>query len=285
MQLALGRGNVQPDVWIPSESLWSDRFNEVAAKHKQRPISVARSLTLSPLVLIAHSDKAAGLRKRFPNRSIPSWDALRSVVMKDAAGHFGLTDPQKSGSGAITRLFMAREWCNRNGVAWTPAAMSNPKMWKWMNGFEDNVASYARLSGDMAKELAIGNSNRYWMAIAYESDALSWIARGKAVEVYYLPRTAYADHPYCNIERPGLTPEVRKARTQFEQFLRGKKMQTLLLQSGFRPTEIGMDDVVNSPFKQANVRARGVRTGGFRVDERINYRILNALNVNWGNRS
>lgn len=273
-----------PDIWIPGETLWSDRFNQVAGKFRQHSISVARSLAVSPLVLIARGDHASVLRKRFPNHTISSWDALRRAVAVDAPNHFGLTDPQRSGSGALVRLFMAREWCERNHVAWNKAATSDARLWKWMAGFEDNVPGNAALTGDMVKELVMGNSDRFWWGVGYESDALGWMKRGKSLEIFYLPRTALAQHPFCLLERAGMTPAVRRARSDFESFLRSRAMQSALLQNGFRPTEIGLNDIPNNPFARADFRAKGLRASGFRIDERINYDMLNALNVQWKSR-
>ena len=270
-----------PDIWIPGETLWSDRFNQVAGKFRQHSISVARSLAVSPLVLIARGDHASILRKRFPNHTISSWDALRRAVASDAPDHFGLTDPQRSGSGALVRLFMAREWCERNHVACNKAATSDARLWKWMAGFEDNVPGNAALTGDMVKELVMGNSDRFWWGVGYESDALGWMKRGKSLEIFYLPRTALAQHPFCLLERAAMTPAVRRARSDFESFLRSRAMQSALLQNGFRPTEIGLNDIPNNPFARADFRAKGLRASGFRIDERINYDMLNALNVQW----
>ena len=270
-----------PDIWIPGETLWSDRFNQVAGKFRRPSISVARSLAVSPLVLIARGDHASALKKRFPKRTVSSWDALRRAVAADAPNHFGLTDPQRSGSGALVRLFMAREWCERNGVAWNKAATSDARLWKWMSGFEDNVPGNAALTGDMIKELVMGNSDRFWWGIGYESDALGWMKRGKSLEIFYLPRTALAQHPFCLLERPDMTPEVRRARSDFEMFLRSRAGQNALLQSGFRPTEIRLSDIPNNPFSRADFRAKGLRAGNFRIDQRINYDALNALNVQW----
>jgi hypothetical protein len=285
MQDALGQRGTPPDVWIPSESLWSDRYNEVAQTNQRQVIKVARSVALSPMVLVARSEHADILRQRFPNRLIPSWEALRSAVAGGARGHFGLTNPEVSGSGAIARLFMAREWCDRNGVTWGPEAVKNPGLWRWMSSFEDNVPGYAKLAGDMVKDLALGTADRYWWAIAYESDALHWMQQKKPLEVFYLPRTNYADHPYCYVERAGIDGGSAQARVLFERFLRSPQMQTVLLQSGFRPTEVEpTSGGAANPFNNAAFKAKGVRIKGFRVDDRINYKILNSLNVQWSNR-
>lgn len=272
------------DIWIPSESLWSDRFNAVAAQYRQRPLAGSRSLALSPLILVVRSDRAQSLRRRFPNRIISSWSGLREAIARDANGHFGLADPQKSGSGALARYFMAREWCAKNGVAWDAKGVKNEALWKWLGTVENNVPSYARLTGEMAKDLALGNANRYWWAIVYESDAMGWIKRGQNVEVFYLPQTAYADHPFCAPERTQMSPEIRQARGAFETYLRSDLGQKVLLQNGFRPAEISLSKVPNNPFNQPLYKRRGVRTDGFRVDERINYRTLNSLTAQWGER-
>ncbi len=285
MHHTLQNSAAPPDVWIPSESLWRRQYDEVASQHKKQRIAVARPLLLSPTVLVARSDRAAELRRRFPNRMIPTWEALRAAVIEGAPNHFGLTDPQKSGSGAIVRMFMAREWCERNNIEWSADALARPALWKWMKGFEDNVPGYAGLAGDMVKDLALGTADRYWWAIAYESDALRWMSQKKAVEIFYLPRTNYADHPFCYIERPNMEPQSAQARARFDSFLRGPQMQKALLQNGFRPTEIEIaSKVEGNPFASADYKARGLRVSGFRTDDKINYRILNGLNVQWSKR-
>jgi len=282
---AILSGSMPADVWIPAESLWSDRFNQVVGQYKKvRPISIARSVALSPAVLIARSDRAAALRRRFPNGVISSWSALRQAVAKDAPSHFGLTDPTYSGAGAIARYFMAREWCRANRVPWDKNAARNPQLWQWLRGFEDNVPASARLSADMTKELALGTADRYWWAIAYESEAIAWLQKGKKLDIFYLPQTTYADHPLCAIEREG--EKNSGARAVFEQFLRAEAMQKTLLQTGLRPTEIEVGTVVpNNPFTDAGFRARGLKQSGFPTDSRINYDILNALNAAWSSRS
>jgi len=281
---AILSGALPADIWIPAESLWSDRFNQVAGGKKIRPISLARSIALSPAVLIARSDRSASLRKRFPGGVISSWSALREAVARDAPSHFGLTDPTYSGAGAIARYFMAREWCRANRVPWDKNAARNPRLGQWLSGFENNVPASARLSADMVKELALGTADRYWWAIGYESEAVSWLQKGKNLDVFYLPQTTYADHPLCAIEREG--EKQNGARSVFEAFLRSDAMQKALLQTGLRPTEIEITSAVpGNPFTDANYRARGLKQSGFPTDSRINYAILNALNAAWSTRS
>ena len=289
MQIALStstrsNANTGSDIWIPSETLWSDRFNSVAAARGQRPLVGTRALALSPLVLMVRSDRAQPLRRRFPNRMISSWSELREAVSRDAAGHFGLTDPQKSGSGALARYFMAREWSRKNNVSWDAKGVKDARLWLWMNEVENNVPSYARLTSEMAKDLALGNADRYWWAVVYESDALGWMKRNQNIEVFYLPQTAYADHPFCAPDQPQMTSKMRNARDAFERYLRSAPAQKLLAQNGFRPTEIALSQVPNNLFTRPDFQKRGVRASGFRVDERINYRILNALTAQWQQR-
>lgn len=151
-----------------------------------------------------------------------------------------------------------------------------------MRGFEDNVPGSPRLAGDMVKDLALGTADRYWWAIAYESDALRWMLRQKPVEVWYLPRSNYADHPFCNLDNRNSQAQSGAARGAFERFLRSPSMQNLLLQNGFRPTETEVSSAIKgNPFNNPQFKTRGLRLKGFRVDDRINYPILNALNVEW----
>jgi hypothetical protein len=286
MQDALGQRGTPPDVWIPSETLWSDRYNEVAQTNKRQVIKVARSMALSPMVLVARSEHAGILRQRFPNRLIPSWEALRSAVASGARGHFGLTNPQVSGSGAIARLFMAREWCERNGVAWGPEAVKNPDLWRWMSSFEDNVPGYAKLAGDMVKRPGLGH--RRPLLVGHRLRKVmrcTGCSKRSRLRSFTCPRTNYADHPFCYVERPGIDGGAAQARVLFERFLRSPQMQNVLLQSGFRPTEVEVTSGgASNPFNNAGFKSRGVRVKGFRVDDRINYKLLNSLNVQWGNR-
>lgn len=282
MRAALGRDGMGVDVWIPSESLWSERYNQVAGKYKQRAITVANPIGLSPIVLVARADRAGALLAQFPNHNIPSWQALRDAVQTHVPGHFGLTDPDTSGSGATARYFMAREWCLKNKVAWNAQAAQNPQLWAWMQGFESNIPAHSRATGDMMKDMVLGNSGRYWWALAYESDALYWLSQGKTLEIFYLPRTNYADHPFCHINRSNAGNQVSSARVRFEKFLRSDAMQRTLLRSGFRPTEIALSShPKDNPFKQASFTRHGARVSGFKLDEKVNDAVLSSLNAGW----
>lgn len=280
MSALLDPKTAPPAAWIPSETLWSDRYNKVAGKSGRPPIRVARPLALSPLVLLARGDQAKTLRQKFPTHSIASWQALQSAVQSSAAGHFGLTDPIKSASGGIARLFMAQEWCAKNGVECNEKTLADPRLWKWLSNFENAVPSYGKLTGDMAKTLALGTADRYWWALVYESDAISWMKQKKDLEVFYLPVSNFADHPFCRL---GASDAGK--RDEFEKFLRAPSMQKALLESGFRPADSELSTGgADNPFGSADLKKRGLKVKGFRIDDRINYRLLNALNAQWAKR-
>ena len=274
-------GAAAADVWIPSETVWSNRFNEVAASFKRRAISAGAGLALSPLVLVARSDRAQPLRAKFPSRLIPSWAALKQAVARDCKLHFGMTDPENSGAGALVRTAMAREWCKANKLPFVRARMNDTKLWSWLDGFESNVPQY-KMAGDMVTDLARGTSGQYWWALAYESEAIYWMGQGKPLEVFHLPETFYADHPFCRTERAGTTPAQSAAAARFEKFLRSTPIQQAFLQSGFRAPEIDLSSKVKSnPFQSRDYAARGVRTDGFPVGGRLDYRTVNALVGAW----
>ena len=281
MQAALRPNAALPAAWIPTEALWSDRFNRLAAQNKQPVIGATRALALSPLVLIARDDHADALKRAFPEHKIASWDALRSAIPVGASHHFGLTNPHLSGAGALSRWFMAREWSANRNLSWNKKTASDARLWQWMSGFEDNVPDNAASTGDMVQDLVLGNSDRYWWAIAYESDAIKWLRAGKPIQVFYLPQTAFAEHPFCTFERADSSTRNRRARTAFEAFLRSRPMQIALAQNGFRPTEIRLADVPHNPFARRDWRARGLRENGFRIDQRLNTDVLDALVKAW----
>jgi hypothetical protein len=284
MTLALS-GSSPVDLWIPAESIWSDRYNQVADSRKAKLIGSARSIALSPCVLVARSDRAAALHKAFPSGVIPSYEALRAAVVRGAAGHFGLTDPTASGAGATARYFMASEWARAHKQPFDKKSVEGAALWQWMSGFEKNLGGSAKLTGDMVKDLALGTADRYWWAIAYESDAIAWINKGKKLDVFYLPLTTYADHPICYIDRSSTSPATTQARAAYEQFLRSVPMQKVLLQNGLRPTEIELTTAVeNNPFTGESYKARGIKASGFQANGHINYQVLNALNSAWNKR-
>jgi hypothetical protein len=285
MNYVLSSGASGPDVWIPSEAVWSSRYNEVAPKFKRRAISSPSAIAPTPLVLVARADRAGPLRVAFPSRKIPSWDALRQQVAKNCASHFGMTSPEESGGGALVRYVMAREWCESNKVAPTPAAMADERMWKWLSSFENNVPQF-KSAGDMVKDLALGTTGQYWWALAYESDAISYMGQGKPLEIFYLPSTFYADHPFCRLDRGGRARPQDAAAARFEQFLASPPMQQAILQAGYRAPEIDLAaKVENNPFQGKNYAARGVRVSGFNVGRRLDYAAANALAANWKSRN
>lgn len=283
MSRLLASGVQQPDVWIPSEAMWSNRYNQVASQKGRRSIASSNPLALSPLVLVARSDRAATLRAKFPDRVIDSWSALRAQVLINCAKRFGMTDPQRSGDGALVRYSMTREWCEQNKVPWNRAA-ANPALWKWLSGFEENVSGYSSTDA-MVKDMALGTTGRYWWCLAYESQAIDWMKRGKNLDVFYLPGTYYADHPFCHIERAGASREIGIARNRFEKFLHSEPVQTSMLQSGFRPNEIDLQTAVEgNPFKTKALADRGVRARGFEVGAKLDYRTINNLTAQWAQR-
>lgn len=284
LQRALGSGGQMPDAWIPSSSLWADIYNSQASKSKRETINADQSVAQTPMVLIARRERAGVLRQRFPNNQITSWEALRSAVSSGARGHLGLTDPQKAATGALARFSMAREWGASRGM--TPAqAAKNANFWKWMASFEENSPAAAAQTGAMVKDLVLGTTGRYWWGIAYESDALEWMSQGKPLEIYYLPRTTLANHPFCAIERVGAPLEVAQGRASFEKYLRSTTMQKELLTSGFRPTEVSLTTKTKgNPFLNSNFRSRGARTGNLPRDERPNASGVQVIMSEWGKR-
>jgi ABC-type Fe3+ transport system substrate-binding protein len=284
LRRALGSGGQMPDAWIPSDSLWADRYNALAPSFKRSSIVSDQSIAQTPIVLVARSDRAAELRRRFPDHVISSWSALRDAVAKGAQGHLGLTDPQKAASGALARVSMAREWGESHNMSATQAA-GDKGFWGWMAGFEDNAPAAPPQTGAMVKDLVQGTSGRFWWGIAYESDALEWMNQGKALEIYYLPRTTISDHPFCHIDRVGAPSGVAQGRASFEKFLRSTDLQKKLLVSGFRPIEVSLKSKVkDNPFLNPKLRESGARAENLPRAERINNASLEIIAKEWGRR-
>ena len=281
MQRALGKSGDQIDGWIPASASYAQRYNELAPAAKRPTLQIGDSLAQTPMVLVAQSSQAAALRRAFPDHKIGSWAQLRAVVMQEASGHFGLTDPRQSLTGAVARYSMAREWGANNGQS-APQAAKNPQFWKWMSGFEENISSSAVSPDAMVKDMVLGTTGRYFWAVAYESDALAWIGQGKSLELFYLPRTTLADHPFCPVERVGAPVEVAGGRAAFVNYLKSDGAQKMLLQSGFRPTEISPSTAVEkNPFVTKSARNKGVQLQGLPRDERFNIGALNAIQKQW----
>ncbi len=273
-----------PDVWIPSESLWSERYNQAAAQAKVTPINSDAQLALTPIVLVVRSDHASILRADYSNHKISSWAALQNLVRTQSANHFGLSSPQQSGAGALVRYLMAREWCIKNKVPFNAKSMGDARLWQWLSGFESNVPAW-KMPGDMLQDLALGTTGQFWWTLAYESDAISWIGKGQKIEIFYLPATYYAEHPFCHIERPDDTRAIATARVRFESFLHSPPMQTALLQNGLRAPGIDIKSAVaGNPFIDKGYEARGVRAGGITLGPRVDKRVLSALTAQWAKR-
>lgn len=281
IQRALGKSGDQIDGWIPTSAGYAQYYNQLAPAAKRPLLQIGDSLAQTPIVLVARSDKAAALKAAFPDHKIGSWAALRDVVMKSAGGHFGLSDPRQSLTGAAARYSMAREWGQSKGESPLDAA-KDPTFWKWMAGFEENGPSSVATPDAMIKDMVLGTTGRYYWAVAYESEALDWIGQGKALEVYYLPRTALADHPFCAVERVGAPLEIAGGRAAFIAYLRSDAAQKALLQSGFRPTEISLSTVVEkNPFTAATAKSSGVQIQGLPRDERFNVAALGTIQQQW----
>ncbi len=281
---ALGAPSGAPDAWIPTDNSWIELYNRRARSLKRQPLAAEASLAQSPMILMARTERAGELRRLFPNHQITSWNALRGAVAHGAAGHLGLSDPQKTESGALARVSMAREWGARSGIAPAQAA-KNADFWRWMSGFEDNSPSASARTADMVKDMAQGTTGRFWWVVAYESDALQGMGAGKALEIFYLPRTTLASHPFCAVERVGAPSDVAAGRANFERFLRSDASQKAFLNDGFRPTEINLKTKTEAnPFLRAAFRARGARIDGLPVEERSNSAATEIIAQEWGRR-
>ena len=284
LRQVLGAKKNAPDVWIPSEAMWSERYNRAAAKAKVAPINSDTQLALSPLILAVRSDHAAALGADYPNHKIDSWAALQNRIKTSSSNHFGLSDPQKSGAGALVRYLMAREWCAKNKVPFNANAMSDARLWQWLSGFESNVPEW-KMPGETLQDLALATTGQFWWTLAYESDAIAWIGKGKKIEIFYLPATYYAEYPFCHIERPDDSRAIATARVRFESFLHSPPMQATLLQNGFRAPGIDLKSAVaGNPFIDKGYEARGVRAGGVVPGPRVDNRILDALTAQWAKR-
>ena len=281
MQRALGKNGDAIDGWIPVSASYAQRYNELAPAAKRPVLQIGDSLAQTPMVLVARADKAGTLRAAFPDHKIGTWAALRDVVMKNAPGRFGLSDPSQSVPGALARYSMAREWGEANNKL-AQSAAKDAKFWQWMAGFEENIPSGAVSPDAMVKDMVLGTTGRYWWAVSYESDALDWLSQGKPLELFYLPRTALADHPFCAVERVGAPVEVAAGRAAFVSYLKSEGAQKTLLQSGFRPTEISPSTAIEkNPFISVSARAQGVQLQGLPRDERFNVGALSAIQKQW----
>ena len=281
MQRALGKTGEQIDGWVPANASYAQRYNELAPAAKRPTLQIGDSLAQTPMVLVARSDKASALLRAFPDHKIGTWTALRTAVMQDARGRFGLSDPRQSLPGSIARFSMAREWGEAQNKS-AESAARDAGFWKWMAGFEENIPSGAVAPEAMVKDMVLGTTGRYWWAVSYESDALKWLGQGKALELFYLPRTALADHPFCAVERVGASLEVAAGRAAFVDYMKSNGAQKELLQSGFRPTEISPSTASNkNPFTAQNARARGVQLQGLPRDERFNVGALGTIQKQW----
>ncbi len=283
LRRALNGGETAPDAWIPASDSAIEAYNSQASRLKRQPLSAGDSLARTPIVLIARSDHAGELRRRFPDHEIGSWSALHDAVNAGARDHFGMSDPQKTSVGALTRFSMAREWSDSNGG--TPlAASKSDSFWKWMNGFESNSPSAYASMGDLVNDLSQDSASRIWWGLGYESDALQAMNRGEAVEVYYLPRTVLADHPFCDVERVGAGVEVSVARKSFERFLRSDDGQKALLLAGMRPSNLSLQTrVKGNPFTNTTFQAKGLHLALGR-DERDGTSTLPTLLGAWAKR-
>lgn len=278
---ALSGGESAPDAWIPASVSSVDAYNAVASSSKSQ--TTVELLAKTPVVLIARADHAGQLHRLFPDHQIPSWSALRSAVVADARGHFGLSDPQKTSVGSLVRFSMAREWGDSNGT--TPAAaVKNNAFWKWMGDFEKNSPSTYPSTNALTNDLLQDGASRIWWGLAYESDALRAMSQGQNLELYYLPRTISADHPFCEVERVGAPVEVAMARQKFKDFLRSNDGQKMLLSAGMRPANLSLTTrVKGNPFLNPTFQERGLRQS-LGNDERDASSTIPALQSAWAKR-
>jgi len=300
MYLAVLDGTEQPDILSPASKLQIAILQDLSTSKFGTPIvsqadtETCRPVLLSPLVLVAWTERADVLWGSHPNGTL--WLRLHDALIHPqgwkAYAHpewgyikFGHTNPLKSNSGFQTILLMTYNYFKKTDGRTGADILSDEGYQEWFLEFESTISKFGDSTGTYMEEIVAYGPSVYDIVSVYEATAIEQaenaVGRYGELQIYYPPATSLSDHPFCVLQAEWVTPDKARAAQLFLDYLTDKEAQELALQHGFRPVDPSIPlDQPGSPFQR-------YAANGLRIDlppevETPPGNVLNTLLDFWG---
>ncbi|MBI5302278.1 MAG: VWA domain-containing protein, partial [Chloroflexi bacterium] len=205
---------------------------------------------VTPVVIAMWNDVAQSLG--YPQKQI-GWLDLLAKAKNDP--NFKWSHPStSSASGLLATLAEFYAGANKTR-ALTEEDVKNRATLDYVNALEKTVRYYGE--GEQATIDQVLSKGRSYLDAFVVSERLVIYFNSKSstklVAIYPVEGTLWQDHPLALLEQPGLTDDQRLTYRRFRDFLLSPEIQKLVLQSGYRPVDLGLrlDDPA-SPIKTQN---------------------------------
>jgi Ca-activated chloride channel family protein len=239
----------------PDSAIWLGTLDQawLAADSTRSPIvgSLAR-YALSPVVVAMWQSEAQ--KMGYPGKPI-GWSDL--VARATAEPSFRWSHPATTTAAGL--LTVAAEFYAARGKTsqLTRADLQDLAALEYVRKVEQTIQQYGAESEDQILVRLLDQRTRTVDAfVGQEALVVRYNRQTKAeklVAIYPREGTLWMDHPLVLLEGPWLTPDQRRGFKEFADFLRSTPMQKIVLQEGYRPTDlsIALDDP-SSPISLAN---------------------------------
>ncbi|MER7420638.1 substrate-binding and VWA domain-containing protein [Micromonospora peucetia] len=262
-----GTGLPEPQVWLPTSSLWTGqlRLLDQAAKRTPQTPDQYPSIANSPLVIAMPQPKGELVRKRGPL----GWGQVLGLSGRTSWAEFGKPEwgrftfgkdnPNLSTSGLAATIATYYAAANRSSDL-TRSDLADPEVTRFVRQIEANVSHYSDDVVDLLRDLAEadlaggGASTDDMSAIVmqeelvhlYNEGELSPKQEGQArgprpkvplVAVHPKEGTFNLDHPFVVL--PSADERQRAAADDFLKFLTEEPQQKSFARLGFRDHERG----------------------------------------------
>ncbi len=231
----------------PDSSLW---LAQIDAGRDRPLVGESTRFAVTPVVIAMWNDVAQSLG--YPQKQI-GWLDLLAKAKNDP--NFKWSHPStSSASGLLATLAEFYAGANKTR-ALTEEDVKNRATLDYVNALEKTVRYYGE--GEQATIDQVLAKGRSYLDAFVVSERLVIYFNSKSstklVAIYPVEGTLWQDHPLALLEQPGLTDDQRLTYRRFRDFLLSPEIQKLVLQSGYRPVDLGLrlDDPA-SPIKTQN---------------------------------
>lgn len=241
------------EVMSPDSSIWLHQLDQAYADQVADAtaflVSQTRHYAISPIVIAIWRDAAQELG--WPGQPI-GWNSLVNYALENP--DFTWSHPSTaSASGVLATL---AEFYAASGVTrgLTPEDMQQPETVSRLQQMERTVSYYGE--GEWAIAQQVNERGRdYLDAFVAQEQIVIWLNQQghDMVAIYPVEGSLWEDHPLALLEVSSLTSEKRLAFEEFAAYLRSAEAQALVLQNGYRPSDLGLDlKGGDSPISSAN---------------------------------
>ena len=239
----------------PDSAIWLGSLDQawLAADSSRSPIvgSLSR-YALSPVVVAMWQSEAQ--KMGYPGKAI-GWSDL--VARATAEPSFRWSHPSTTTAAGL--LTVAAEFYASRGKTsqLTRDDLQNPAALDYVRKVEQTIQQYGAESEDQILARLLDQRTRTVDAFVGQEALVVRYNRQtkgeKLVAVYPREGTLWMDHPLVLLEGPWLTPDQRRGFKELSDFLRSNATQKLVLQEGYRPTDLSIAiDEPSSPISLAN---------------------------------